>query len=171
MADFHKLRIADIYKETADTAVLTFEVPEDLHETFKFRQGQHLTLKALIDGEDVRRSYSLCTSPSESVWQVAVKQIPEGKFSTFINEALEIGDHLEVMEPSGNFGVNCSQDQGKNYLFFAAASPPSMNALIVDFQSVAVPLRTGAEMQAGFCKKLNFDHSFVTRFGLFSPDR
>ena len=111
-----------MYKETTDTSVLTFDVPEELQDTFKFRQGQHLTLKALIDGEDVRRSYSLCSSPKDNEWQVAVKQIPEGKFSTFVNEDLQIGDMLEVMEPSGTFGVDCSHDNGKNYLFFAAGS-------------------------------------------------
>lgn len=122
MAEFHNLNVADIYKETEDTSVITFEVPLELHESFRFRQGQHLTLKSMINGEDVRRSYSLCSSPLDNQWQVAVKQIPDGKFSTFINKNLKAGDELEVMAPSGTFGVNCNQEKAKNYLFFAAGS-------------------------------------------------
>ncbi|MBV7269303.1 1,2-phenylacetyl-CoA epoxidase subunit PaaE [Winogradskyella luteola] len=122
MAEFHNLKVADIYKETEDTSVVTFDIPLELQETFKFRQGQHLTLKTDINGEDVRRSYSLCSSPNEIKWQVAVKQIPGGKFSTFINEELKAGDHLEVMAPSGTFGVDINREKAKNYLFFAAGS-------------------------------------------------
>ncbi len=122
MADFYNIKVADIYKETEDTSVVTFEIPSELHDEFKFRQGQHLTLKAIIDGEDVRRSYSLCSSPLDNKWQVAVKQIPEGKFSTYINEKLKAGDDLEVMAPSGTFGVEVNNEKPNNYLFFAAGS-------------------------------------------------
>ncbi|MDG5489972.1 FAD-binding oxidoreductase [Psychroserpens sp. SPM9] len=122
MAEFHNVTIADIYKETEDTSVVTFDIPSELQETFKFRQGQHLTLKADINGEDVRRSYSLCSSPSENQWKVAVKLIPGGKFSTFINDTLKAGDQLEVMTPSGTFGVEVNAETSKNYLFFAAGS-------------------------------------------------
>jgi len=78
MTEFHNLIVADIYKETEDTSVVTFDVPSDLQQAFNFRQGQHLTLKADINDEDVRRSYSLCSSPLENKWQVAVKLIPGG---------------------------------------------------------------------------------------------
>ncbi|RCW94104.1 2Fe-2S iron-sulfur cluster-binding protein [Winogradskyella arenosi] len=122
MAEFYKLKIKEIYKETKDTSVITFDVPQALYETFKFRQGQHLTLKADLNGQDVRRSYSLCSSPYEQEWKVAVKAIPEGKFSTYINESLTAGDELEVMSPSGTFGVECNPNKAKNYLFFAAGS-------------------------------------------------
>lgn len=122
MAQFHKLKIQDIYKETDDTSVITFEVPLPLRESFKFRQGQHLTLKADIGGEDVRRSYSLCSSPSDVQWQVAVKLIPGGKFSTYINNELKVNDIMEVMVPSGTFGVEVNAQKPKNYLFFAAGS-------------------------------------------------
>ncbi len=122
MVEFHNLKVEDVYKETEDTSVVTFDIPSELEETFKFRQGQHLTLKTDIDGEDVRRSYSLCSSPIEAKWQVAVKQIPGGKFSTFVNEELNVGDHIEVMAPSGTFGVDCDAENAKNYLFFAAGS-------------------------------------------------
>ena len=122
VATFYKIKVKDIYKETSDCSVITFDIPADLSETFYFRQGQHLTLKADLDGEDVRRSYSLCTSPMENQWKVAVKQIPEGKFSTYVNNKLKVGDTLEVMPPSGTFGVNCDSEKSKNYLFFAAGS-------------------------------------------------
>ncbi|WP_223033680.1 2Fe-2S iron-sulfur cluster-binding protein [Hanstruepera marina] len=122
MAQFYKLKIQNIYKETSDCSVVEFEIPQDLKANFKFRQGQHLTLKADINGEDVRRSYSLCSSPLENKWKVAVKLIPGGKFSTFINEELQAGDSLEVMPPSGTFGVECDTTKRKNYLFFAAGS-------------------------------------------------
>ncbi|MBR9913884.1 MAG: 2Fe-2S iron-sulfur cluster binding domain-containing protein [Algicola sp.] len=122
MAQFYKLKIQDIYKETDDCSVVTFEVPENLQDEFNFRQGQHLTLKADINGEDVRRSYSLCSSPRDHQWKVAVKQIAGGKFSTFVNEQLKSGDFLEVMVPSGTFGVHVDPKQAKNYLFFAAGS-------------------------------------------------
>ena len=122
MAEFHSLVIEDIYKETEDTSVVTFGVPFELRSDFKFRQGQHLTLKADINNEDVRRSYSLCSSPADGKLQVAVKQIPGGKFSTYINQELKLGDSLEVMAPSGTFGVDVNSDASKNYLFFAAGS-------------------------------------------------
>ncbi|GEQ85503.1 phenylacetic acid degradation protein [Patiriisocius marinistellae] len=122
MADFHLLKIKDIYKETDDCSVISFDVPSKISDAFHFRQGQHLTLKATIEGEDVRRSYSLCSSPYDGELKVAVKQILGGKFSTFVNETLQVGDMLEVMEPSGNFGVACQPSEEKNYLFFAAGS-------------------------------------------------
>ncbi len=122
MAKFHKIKIKDVYKETSDCSVITFDVPENLVEEFYFRQGQHLTLKADINGEDTRRSYSLCSSPIENEWQVAVKTIPGGTFSTFVNDTLKSGDTLEIMEPSGMFGVEVNPNKTKNYLFFAAGS-------------------------------------------------
>ena len=122
MAKFHKLKVKDIYKETDDCSVVTFEVPSRLTNDFAFRQGQHLTLKADINGEDTRRSYSLCSSPMDGEWKVAVKLIPEGKFSTYVNSVLKSGDEIEVMAPSGTFGVAVEPEKSKNYLFFAAGS-------------------------------------------------
>ena len=122
MSKFHKIKVADIYKETDDCSVITFDIPSNLSEEFKFRQGQHLTLKADIDGEDTRRSYSLCSSPVENQWKVAVKLIPGGKFSTYVNNELKIGDTIELMSPSGAFGVEIQPEKSKNYLFFSAGS-------------------------------------------------
>ncbi|PKA83357.1 ring-1,2-phenylacetyl-CoA epoxidase subunit PaaE [Ulvibacter sp. MAR_2010_11] len=122
MAKFHTIKIKDIYKETDDCSVITFDVPTELSKDFAFRQGQHLTLKADINGEDIRRSYSLCSSPLDNEWRVAVKLIPEGKFSSFVNSTLKTGDLMEVMVPSGTFGVDIQPEKSKNYLFFAAGS-------------------------------------------------
>ena len=122
MAQFHKIKIKTIYKETDDCSVIEFDVPEELNEDFVYSQGQHLTLKADINGEDVRRSYSLCSSPLDQQWKVAVKQILGGKFSTYVNEQLKSGDEIEVMAPSGAFGVSVKPKEAKNYLFFAAGS-------------------------------------------------
>src|SRR5690606_41511172 len=83
MADFYKLKVADIYKETKDTVVISFEVPENLKETFKFKQGQHLTLRKEINGEDIRRNYSLCACPLDNQWRVAVKTIRQALSSNY----------------------------------------------------------------------------------------
>lgn len=122
MATFYSIPVKDIYKETDDCSVITFDIPKNLRENFAFRQGQHLTLKAMINGQDTRRSYSLCSSPLEGNWQVAVKEIPGGAFSTYVNRELKRGDMLELMAPSGTFGVDVDTERAKNYLFFAAGS-------------------------------------------------
>jgi ring-1,2-phenylacetyl-CoA epoxidase subunit PaaE len=122
MADFHKVNIADIYKETKDTVVVEFEIPKKLQENFSFKQGQHLTLRKIINDEDVRRSYSLCSSPLDKKWKVAIKQIPGGVFSSYANTKLKSGDTIELMEPSGNFYVDVQPTSSKNYIAFAAGS-------------------------------------------------
>ncbi len=121
MAQFYTITVKEVYKETKDCAVVVLDIPPDLQETFAFVQGQHLTLRTTIAGEDVRRSYSLCSSPIENQWRVAVKQIPGGVFSTFVNNELTAGDKLEVMPPSGRFNTPISESP-KNYIAFAAGS-------------------------------------------------
>lgn len=122
MAKFHSIKVADIYKETKDCTVITFDIPEELKSEFQYKQGQHLTLRTNINGNEVRRSYSLCSSPIENKWQVAVKQINEGLFSTFANEQLAIGDTLDVMPPNGTFFTEVNPNKAKNYIAFAAGS-------------------------------------------------
>jgi len=119
---FHKLKIKDIYKETEDCSVISFSIPEVLRETFSFKQGQYLTLKTKINGEEIRRSYSLCTNPYEGEWNVAVKKIEGGKFSTFANDSLKTGDEIEVMPPDGKFYVEVDASKPKNYIAFTAGS-------------------------------------------------
>ncbi len=122
MADFHSIRVTDIYKETTDTVVVEFDIPKQLQKDFSFIQGQHLTLRKIINDEDVRRSYSLCSSPLDKKWKVAIKQIPGGVFSTYANNELKSGDTLELMEPSGHFYIDVQPTSTKNYISFAAGS-------------------------------------------------
>ena len=119
---FHTLKINDIRRETEDTVSISFEVPSDLHKDYKFESGQYLTLKADINGEDVRRSYSLCSAPYENEWRVAVKQVPEGKFSTYANNVLNRDMTLEVMTPTGNFKLSTDASKINSYVLFAAGS-------------------------------------------------
>ena len=118
---FYKVKVKELTKCTEDCSVVTFDIPEELKEEFKFHQGQHLTLKAEVNGEDLRRSYSLCSSPLENKWQVAVKKIEDGKFSSFVNDQLKEGDELELMAPHGRFYQEISETK-KNYVAFAAGS-------------------------------------------------
>ncbi len=122
MAKFFPLLISDIYKDTDECSVITLEVPEQLKREFQYKQGQHLTLRAMIGNQDVRRSYSLCSSPLERKWQVAVKKIDGGLFSTYANETLKKGDTIEVMPPNGTFFKDCNPTQERNYIAFAAGS-------------------------------------------------
>lgn len=122
MSQFYTLPIESIEKTTEDCAVVSFEVGTELVKYFEFTQGQYLTLKAHINGEEVRRSYSLCTSPLDNKWSVAIKKIEAGKFSTFANEVLKKGDSLEVMPPNGRFFIQTDKTTTRNYVAFAAGS-------------------------------------------------
>ncbi len=119
---FHTLTVSNLTKETSDCTSIAFDLPEELNDTFQYKQGQYLTLRTDINGEDIRRSYSLCSSPLENEMRVAVKKIEDGKFSTFANDILKEGDKLEVMPPMGNFYTDLSPNQTKSYVAFAAGS-------------------------------------------------
>jgi ring-1,2-phenylacetyl-CoA epoxidase subunit PaaE len=118
---FHSLRVKDLYKDTEQCSVIEFAIPEDLKNTFKYKAGQYLTLRETVNGEDIRRSYSLCSSPIDDEWKVAVKQITDGKFSTYVNQFLKKDDILQVMKPMGRFGTAISEIP-KNYIVFTAGS-------------------------------------------------
>ncbi|MDY8134592.1 1,2-phenylacetyl-CoA epoxidase subunit PaaE [Aquimarina sp. 2201CG5-10] len=122
MTDFYTIKVSEINKETKDCTAITFDIPEELKEKFAYKQGQHLTLKTIIDGEDVRRSYSLFSSPIEDKWQVAVKRINGGVFSNYANNDLKVGDTLESMSPVGSFFIEVDPTKAKNYIVFAAGS-------------------------------------------------
>ncbi|MDX7990754.1 1,2-phenylacetyl-CoA epoxidase subunit PaaE [Xenorhabdus littoralis] len=119
---FHRLSIAAIERETPDAVTVTLHVPDELKSRFCYQPGQHLTLKARINGEELRRCYSICSSPLDNVLQIGVKAIYQGRFSTFINRQLKVGDELEVMLPQGSFGHQPDADQQGNYLAIAAGS-------------------------------------------------
>ena len=119
---FHKLKVKDIRKETADCVSVAFAVPEELRPDFVFEQGQNITIKKEIDGEEIRRSYSICTAPFEDELRVAVKMVDGGKFSCFANSTLQVGDELDVLPPTGKFNTKLEAKNTKQYLAFAAGS-------------------------------------------------
>jgi ring-1,2-phenylacetyl-CoA epoxidase subunit PaaE len=121
-ASFHTLRIAEIVPETSDAKTIRFEVPQELAYAFQFKPGQHLTLKADIQGEDVRRTYSLCVAPQEGELKVTVKRIAGGVFSNWANDNLKPGDHMEVMPPLGSFTWDFRADAANQYVGFAGGS-------------------------------------------------
>ena len=119
---FHQLIIKEIKKETADCVTISFDVPQELKQFFEFSQGQNVTLKTIIDGEEIRRSYSICSAPHENELTVAVKKVSDGKFSCFANETLRTGMTIEVLSPTGKFHTELKKENKKNYVAFAAGS-------------------------------------------------
>jgi ring-1,2-phenylacetyl-CoA epoxidase subunit PaaE len=122
MGRFHELLVEEVRKETANTVSIAFKIPDNLKTEFEFIPGQYLTFKKEIAGAEIRRSYSICSSKSEDLVRVAVKQIADGLFSTFANQSLKSGDKLEVMEPDGSFCPINIDSEIKNYLLVAAGS-------------------------------------------------
>ncbi len=104
MNKFHPLTISNIYRETRDAVSITLTVPEAFKHLFHYEQGQYLVFKTQVNGEEIRRSYSICSSVNDDMLQVGIKQVPEGVFSTLANSEFKIGDVLEVMPPQGHFG-------------------------------------------------------------------
>jgi len=119
---FHPLKVKEVKKETADCVSVAFEIPDHLKNNFAFKQGQSLTMRTHINGEEVRRTYSLCSSPLDNVWKVAIKKVDGGVFSGFANSGLKKGDMLDVMEPVGKFYTELNPAHKKNYLAVAAGS-------------------------------------------------
>jgi ring-1,2-phenylacetyl-CoA epoxidase subunit PaaE len=119
---FHSLKVQAITKETKDSVTISFTVPTELKTDYSFYAGQYLTLRAQINGEDVRRSYSLCSAPTEKTLKVVVKKIENGVFSTFANDQLNVGDQLDVMTPAGNFYLKPNPTAKKYYALYAAGS-------------------------------------------------
>jgi ring-1,2-phenylacetyl-CoA epoxidase subunit PaaE len=119
---FEELTIRDIRKETPDCVSIAFDVPEHLRPAFRFTQGQNITVRATLGGAEVRRSYSICSSLGENELRIAVKQVPEGIFSTHANGTLKAGDRLEVLPPSGRFFTPLNPTHEKQYVAFAAGS-------------------------------------------------
>jgi ring-1,2-phenylacetyl-CoA epoxidase subunit PaaE len=105
---FHSLRVAEIVPETSEANSIRFDVPPELRERFAFKAGQHLTLRATIGGDEVRRNYSLCTAPDEQDWMVTVKRIGGGLFSNWVGDRLKAGDNVDVMPPHGSFTTEIS---------------------------------------------------------------
>jgi ring-1,2-phenylacetyl-CoA epoxidase subunit PaaE len=122
MIHFHPLRVKKVEKETDDCISIEFDVPAELKDIFQFTQGQNLTIKKTLNGEELRRNYSICTSPFDNTLKVAVKKMEGGLFSTWANENLKAGDVLDVLPPTGKFYTQLHPAQKKNYVAFAAGS-------------------------------------------------
>ncbi|HEU4633343.1 MAG TPA: 1,2-phenylacetyl-CoA epoxidase subunit PaaE [Flavisolibacter sp.] len=122
MIHFHPLQVKNVERETEDCVSITFDVPEELKEAFQFKQGQTLTLRKKFNGEEIRRNYSICSSPFDNKLQVAVKKAEGGLFSTYANEELKAGDVLDVLPPTGKFYTELNAAQKKQYVAFAAGS-------------------------------------------------
>lgn len=122
MPKFHTLQVADVRRETPDCVSVAFTVPSELKGDYQYLAGQYLTLKVDINGEEVRRSYSICTSPMEEELRVAIKKVEGGKFSTFANEQLGAGTLMDVMTPTGKFQLETEKNQARHYVGFAAGS-------------------------------------------------
>lgn len=121
MSEFHSLRVKEIVKETEDTVSLSFNVPENLEQAYVFTPGQYLTLKLIINNEEQRRSYSICSSSAENI-TVAVKKVENGLVSSYLNEVLKENDEMEVMTPEGNFILETDPNNKRKFVGFAAGS-------------------------------------------------
>ncbi len=122
MAKFHPLKVADIRRETADSVSVAFEIPSAFQNEYQYTQGQYVTIKMDINGEEIRRSYSLCSSPlADSDFRIAAKKVKDGRMSVALNDSIKVGDVLEVMTPMGNF-YNIKNTTNKNIVLFAGGS-------------------------------------------------
>lgn len=122
MSSYTTLRIKEIIQETANAVSLIFDIPSSQKKDFSFIPGQFLGLKAMINGKEVRRAYSISSSPENNDIQVSVKKIADGTFSVYANEKLVVGDTLEAMIPEGKFQLQPNTSSSKNYMAFAAGS-------------------------------------------------
>ncbi len=121
MSDFHALKITAVDSLTPNAVTLTFDIPEHLKNTFAYTAGQYITIKHTVNGEELRRAYSISSAPSSGKITVGIKKVPNGTFSVYANESIKTGDVLEVMPPEGRF-VFESPSEAKNVAAFAAGS-------------------------------------------------
>ncbi len=119
---FHRLTVDDLRRETPDAISLTFAIPQELAGDYSFAPGQYLTLRTTMDGEEVRRSYSICSGPDDGELRIAVKKVDGGAFSSWAADELKAGDELDVMTPTGRFGVAPAPDEARIHVGFAAGS-------------------------------------------------
>ncbi|WP_022721782.1 1,2-phenylacetyl-CoA epoxidase subunit PaaE [Rhodopseudomonas sp. B29] len=119
---FHRLAIGDLRRETSDAVSMTFAIPPDLAGDYAFAPGQYLTLRTMMDGEEVRRSYSICSGPDDRELRIAVKKVDGGAFSSWALDNLKAGDEIDVMTPTGRFGIAHAPDDARIHVGFAAGS-------------------------------------------------
>jgi len=122
MSSFYKLQIKEVKRETAHAVSVLFNVPNELKSNYKFIAGQYINLKLTLDGQEIRRAYSICSSPDSDDLRIAIKSVKNGNFSKFANENLKVGDIIEVGQPEGNFTFEPHFSNQKNYAAFVAGS-------------------------------------------------
>lgn len=122
MSSFYKLQIKEVKKETANAISVLFSVPEELKTAYQFIAGQYVNLKLTLDGKEIRRAYSICSSPNSGELRIAIKSVKNGFFSKFANDNLKAGDLLEVGVPEGKFTFEPNPERQKNYAGFVAGS-------------------------------------------------
>ena len=122
MTTFHSLKVAKVEPETRDAVTITFSVPQELQDAYRFRPGQHLTLKATLGGDELRRCYSICRSTAPDEISVAVKAIEGGRFSRYARDTIVQGMTMDVMVPQGHFGYQPRAEREGHYLARAAGS-------------------------------------------------
>jgi ring-1,2-phenylacetyl-CoA epoxidase subunit PaaE len=120
--EFHRLTVAEVVAETDEARSIRFAVPLEVADVFRFRAGQHVTLRTAIGGEEVRRNYSLCTAPEDGELKVTVKQIAGGAFSNWVARELKAGDSIDVMPPHGSFTIDFGAADGRRFVGFAGGS-------------------------------------------------
>jgi ring-1,2-phenylacetyl-CoA epoxidase subunit PaaE len=120
--DFHPLRVLEVSPLTDDAVVVTFDVPPELAEAFRYLPGQHMTLRAFIDGRDVRRSYSICSNANEGKLRVGIKRLPGGAFSSYATSVLAAGDVIDAMSPVGEFSIVPDPTTARHRVAIAAGS-------------------------------------------------
>lgn len=122
MSSFYKLQIKEVKHETATTVSIAFNVPDELKPAYQFLAGQYVNLKLTLDGKEIRRAYSICSSPESGELRIAIKSVKNGHFSAFANDNLKTGDLIEVGQPEGKFTFEPHAERQKNYAAFAAGS-------------------------------------------------
>ena len=122
MSSFYKLQIKEVKHETVNAISVTFNIPTELKSAYQFTAGQYVNLKLTLDGKEIRRAYSICSSPNSGELRIAIKSVKDGHFSKFANDNLKVGDILEVGQPEGKFTFEPSSERLKNYAGFVAGS-------------------------------------------------
>jgi ring-1,2-phenylacetyl-CoA epoxidase subunit PaaE len=122
MHDFQKLEVARIKRETPDAISVSLIVPDALREAFRFKPGQHLAVRAMLDGEEQRRTYSICCGPDDEFLRIAIKRVADGRFSNWANDTLEAGARVEVLPPTGRFVLPPGDGEPRQVVAFAAGA-------------------------------------------------
>ncbi|NUM51136.1 MAG: 2Fe-2S iron-sulfur cluster binding domain-containing protein [Flavobacteriales bacterium] len=122
MSKFYQIRVKDVRKETSDSVSIGFEIPENVKPLFSYQAGQYITLSLEINKEKLRRAYSLCSSPSENDFRIAVKKVRGGRVSTYLTEKLKVNDTVELLPPAGKFLISTQPENNTIYVAFAAGS-------------------------------------------------